>query len=90
MTKIDVPYHTKNKILSPFLPSLLSGLLEKDPNKRLSMTQFFQHNFIQSEIKLNDRSSSRKINDYPYITENSYNHYYDSSSDDDYWDWVHK
>ena len=46
MMKIGIPYHANNKILSPSLISLLSGLLEKDPNKRLSMTEFFQHNFI--------------------------------------------
>jgi len=61
--KIDFPYHANGKYLSSSLVSLLCGLLEKDPNKRLSMTEFFQHKFIQPDTCSKNSNERRSVND---------------------------
>ena len=63
MRKIDIIYHANGKFLSLSLVNLLCGLLEKDPNKRLSMSEFFEHEFIRPERIKPNSTEKRSVID---------------------------
>lgn len=53
--KADLPRN-----ISQSLKNLLNGLLEKDPNKRLSMGKFFKHPFITDYEMIKQQEQARK------------------------------